>query len=398
LREEAMKISIKARLYLGFGLLALLVVFSGVMVWWQAVSSSQHLRSARDSINGAVALADAQGALWQLRYGFPQFMVGDEAARKKIVEEESKWKAQIDESLKAYGSTTLTAEEAKALKELQDVYGQYMGARPKWFELYGAGKLDEAKEWRAATTTPFGAGTVKGFTTLIDLQKKYAVEDYATAVRSLDTSRQIALGYVVVAVLLAAGIAIFVTRSILIPLKQIVKATDDLHSGNGDLTLRLPAFGAEFGKLSSSLNGFIDKLHSIIAQIRNSADDINVASKEILMGNSDLSGRTEQQASSLEESASSMEELTSTVKQNADNARQANQLAVSASEVAVKGGSVVSQVVDTMASIVEKDRRYHRCDRRYRVPDQYPGVERRGGGGARRRAGAGLRSGGGRGA
>ena len=44
------------------------------------------------------------------------------------------------------------------------------------------------------------------------------------------------------------------------------------------------------------------------------------------MGNTDLSQRTEEQASSLEETAASLEELTATVRQNADNAQQANKL------------------------------------------------------------------------
>ncbi|MEQ1848729.1 MAG: methyl-accepting chemotaxis protein, partial [Nitrospira sp.] len=81
------------------------------------------------------------------------------------------------------------------------------------------------------------------------------------------------------------------------------------------------------------------------------------AAVEISSGNTDLSQRTEEQASSLEETASSMEELTATVKQNADNAKQANQLAASASEVAVKGGAVVSQVVTTMSSITESSKK-----------------------------------------
>jgi methyl-accepting chemotaxis protein len=82
-----------------------------------------------------------------------------------------------------------------------------------------------------------------------------------------------------------------------------------------------------------------------------------VAAQQIAAGNTDLSQRTEEQASSLEETASSMEELTATVKQNADNAKQANQLAGSASEVTVKGGSVVSQVVTTMSSITESSKK-----------------------------------------
>ena len=154
---------------------------------------------------------------------------------------------------------------------------------------------------------------------------------------------------------LAIGIvcAWLLTRSITRPLHQMLRATEDLRAGAGDLSYRLPVLGAEFGQLAESLNGFLAKLHDIIVNLKASSESIATASSQIAAGSLDLSSRTEQQAGALQETASSMEQLTSTVKQNSDNARQANQLAVSASEVAVEGGAVVSRVVGTMGSINE---------------------------------------------
>ena len=200
-----------------------------------------------------------------------------------------------------------------------------------------------------------------------------------------------------VAALAALGIAVVITRSILTPLNQVLRATEDLRDGDGDLTYRLPTLPAEFGDLANSLNGFIGKLHDIISRVRASTESIAPASQEISRGNADLSSRTEQQASALEETASSMEELTSTVRQNAENARQANTLAASASEVASKGGAVIAEVVGTIGvdqRIGEEDRRHYRRDRWHRVPDQHPGLECGGGSGACRRTGARLRGGG----
>jgi methyl-accepting chemotaxis protein-1 (serine sensor receptor) len=81
------------------------------------------------------------------------------------------------------------------------------------------------------------------------------------------------------------------------------------------------------------------------------------ASSQIATGNSDLSMRTEQQASALQETAASMEQLGTAVRHNADNASQANQLARGASEVAQRGGDVVGEVVETMRGINESSRR-----------------------------------------
>jgi methyl-accepting chemotaxis protein len=113
----------------------------------------------------------------------------------------------------------------------------------------------------------------------------------------------------------------------------------------------------ELGQILRLVGDMKGQLASMIANVRDSATQIDTGSKEITAGNADLSARTESQASSLEETASSMEELTSTVKQNAENAREANQLVVSASDVAVRGGAVVGQVVDTMGSIKDSSRK-----------------------------------------
>lgn len=130
------------------------------------------------------------------------------------------------------------------------------------------------------------------------------------------------------------------------------------HLAKGDLRTRVSIEGAGvFSQLRDEANATLDQLTNLVARIRQSADSIDTSSREIAIGNSDLSQRTEEQAASLEETAASMEELTTTVQQNADNARQANQLAAGASEVAVKGGDVVRKVVNNMDSISEASRK-----------------------------------------
>ena len=98
----------------------------------------------------------------------------------------------------------------------------------------------------------------------------------------------------------------------------------------------------------------VDKLSSVVAEVRNTTESITTASQQIATGNADLSSRTEQQASSLEETASSMEELTSTVKQNADNANITDGIATKASSEAMEGGQAVGLTVDAMKSIATK--------------------------------------------
>ena len=179
--------------------------------------------------------------------------------------------------------------------------------------------------------------------------------DATAGMRSLVmTSIGALMGVAIVAALIVGAMTSRAFRR----LSMIRDAMDDIGSGSGDLTKRLPSDGQdEVAQIARSFNTFADKLTAVMQQIRLGSDSVRSAAQEIAAGNADLSQRTEEQASSLEETASSMEELTSIVKQNADNARQASQLAVMASDVATRGGNVVGQVVQTMGGINESSKK-----------------------------------------
>jgi methyl-accepting chemotaxis protein len=148
----------------------------------------------------------------------------------------------------------------------------------------------------------------------------------------------------------------FIQRVVTQPLRSGVEAARNIASG--DLTQSVPVTsGNEVGELQMALKDMQESLVKIVSQVRTGTDTIFSASSEIASGNLDLSTRTELQAGTLEKTAASMQELTSTVNQNTDNARKANQLAQSASEVATRGGTLVSEVVQTMDSINASSRK-----------------------------------------
>ncbi len=127
---------------------------------------------------------------------------------------------------------------------------------------------------------------------------------------------------------------------------------------SNDLTSQIADGGGdETGQMLQALRQMNDNLVQITGRVREGADQIAVAAREIDSGNQDLSSRTERQASALQQTAASIEELTSAVRQNADSARQATQLAAQASQVAGDGGQAVADVVQTMGAIDASSRR-----------------------------------------
>ncbi|WP_194270039.1 methyl-accepting chemotaxis protein [Candidatus Methylospira mobilis] len=140
------------------------------------------------------------------------------------------------------------------------------------------------------------------------------------------------------------------------PIEQVVRVLAAL--ANADLSDKITQnYRGAFAKLRDDVNTTVDNLAHNVISIKQVTANIHTAAKEIALGNSDLSQRTEQQAASLQETAASMEQLSTTVRQNAEHARDANQLAQTASDVAQKGGEVVQQVVGTMRDINESSRK-----------------------------------------
>jgi methyl-accepting chemotaxis protein len=165
------------------------------------------------------------------------------------------------------------------------------------------------------------------------------------------------LGLLIVAVIAAALIGMLTAP----PFKRLSQARDamqDIGSGSGDLTKRLPATGQdEVAAIARSFNLFVEKMNAVLLEIRDSSESVKTAAAEISQGNQDLSARTEHAASSLQETAASMEEIHGTVKQSAESAGQANRLAATASDTASRGGRVVSEVVSTMEAISDSSRK-----------------------------------------
>lgn len=157
--------------------------------------------------------------------------------------------------------------------------------------------------------------------------------------------------YVVVQTALEVVLAVGMSRAarVGVELNKLVSAVDQ---PNG-IALSSAMHMEVSTPIANVLKSTLSRMERAVLVVRASAGSMEMACAEIASGNSDLSARTESQASALEQTAASMEELGSTVKQNAENARQANQLAQSASDVAIKGGEVVAQVVHTMKEINE---------------------------------------------
>ncbi len=187
----------------------------------------------------------------------------------------------------------------------------------------------------------------------IKAQLSVLIADDAEATRH---KNQISM-YVALATLL---LLIFIIRRLVNDVtRPLAKAVSTArHVSEGDLTSDIEVVRKdEIGELQQALFEMNEALIMIVGDVRSASQQITTGTDEMVSGNSDLSARTEQQAASLENTSASITELTTAIGHNADNSRLANELARTASGVAVKGGKVVGQVVETMDLINDSSRK-----------------------------------------
>ncbi|WP_293341630.1 methyl-accepting chemotaxis protein [Microcoleus sp. CAWBG58] len=218
-----MNLGIRAKLLASFGALTALLAVVGFVGWRNTVELAQDAEKLYAyQVKGTVALANSESALWKLRYGFPQFIVLP-SKRSDILTEEPQLYKIIDDNLREYAKGELTPEEQVAFGKVQDAYQRYIAARPKWFELQQAGKLKEAEEYRAATTTPFGAETVQAFSTLIQLQRKVGETKHQEIEANIQGLTVLLVCTLSFALLSAAVLTAIVSRDIVNPIVESVK-------------------------------------------------------------------------------------------------------------------------------------------------------------------------------
>jgi methyl-accepting chemotaxis protein len=171
--------------------------------------------------------------------------------------------------------------------------------------------------------------------------------------RAFENARTLVISLMIIAILLAIGIATLVTRSITKPLAEVLHYTNTM--AEGDLTFHIDHVSKdETGMLLAAIRQTSQKLAQIIGEVRSASDNLSSASSQVSATAQTLSQGTSEQATALEQTGATLEQAGASVAQNAENAKVTDSTASKAATDAVKGGEAVTKTVVAMKSIAEK--------------------------------------------
>ena len=353
-------LSIKSTLAIFAGIVAVIFIVVGVIAYRAVASFQGTLENSTTNASLLRATGDAKQMHHAIRADVVTFLLAFERGETETMERSEKaltgHKKEFVAAMTLLGNARSASTEARAaIDALKPSIEATVSQADRMLVTAKAnliGAIAEIPEFEKSTNV-----------TAAQLEKLSAQADKDNGAFARD-SQSLAgetAAIVSIAVLLGlVGLAVaswWTYRVISRPIQQVLRATEILRAGEGDLTRKIPDMPGEFGAVSISMNGFVSQLHDLVAQVALNASEIANAARQISAGNTDLSARTEEQASTLEETASSMEQFTATIRQNAENTKLANGLALSASDAARKGGGVAIKAVEKMAAINSSSRK-----------------------------------------
>lgn len=343
------------QLTLAFGLAALmLALVGGFSLTRLRELSSMQTHMYEDEV---VPLALLRTASWQaathFRRSYPFILKHDEAARAETLALNQKSAEELLRAVEFERQHSVGPAHRQLIESFDQLWPRYLESVARLQQAAVAGDEAAAFAELNKTTDPLHVQVRKLMVQLGEMREA-AARERARAGADLVAQQARWLAAMVVAGLALAGLAAWwVTRRITRSLgAEPIQAQQFVaRIAEGDLTAEIQRGVDDDASLVAHLGHMREQLGQVIAGVRQGAEQVAVASREIAQGNLDLSQRTERQASALEETASAMEQLGATVHQSADAAHDAERLAMDAGRVAQQGGETVKRAVDKMGEI-----------------------------------------------
>lgn len=281
------------------------------------------------------------------------FETKDPEAERKLNEQNDGISHQISGEVAEIEKSMSTQQERDLFQIVTQNRNAYVSARSKAKALMAQKKKDEAMDMLMGEVIPALAVYRASWIKFVDLQSDAVQRTIKESADAYARARRAALIIFVITLILAAGGAYYITRTITVPIRQAVDHAQAI--AGGDLTRTIQASDeSETGKLLQSMQEMSAKLSAIICDVREGSSAVASAAAQVSASSQSLSQGTSEQAASVEETSASLEQMNASITQNAENSRKVEQVAEKGSHSAEESGEAVQETLVAMKEIAAK--------------------------------------------
>ncbi|MEW6646941.1 MAG: methyl-accepting chemotaxis protein [Pseudomonadota bacterium] len=194
-------------------------------------------------------------------------------------------------------------------------------------------------------------------------QLRQQAQTIATQLRQVIDNRVDAAAATLLVILAAAGLFTLVlialiSRAVSTPVHSVVNALQRVGSGDGDLSLRIPARGNnEAAQAASSYNRFADKMQSVVDEVVHVSARMEAETRQLAAVIDESSGHIQVQQREIDQIATAMHQMAMSIQEVAGNAHRAAESAQRADESAAAGQDRMQHNLDSsrnLAATIER--------------------------------------------
>ena len=209
--------------------------------------------------------------------------------------------------------------------------------------LKSTGVLD--KEFESMRDTLDALGELLG-------QEAKTLQENAKDIKQEAVTKSLIL--VVIALLITLSVAIYFPRLIVGPITELTAVLNQLASGKGDLTKRMPRMGQdEIGKLAFSFNRFMSGMRTLIENIQGVAKEVHDASETLKSGAMKSESISQGYASSMELVSTANHEMGLAIQEVSKNTQQVSEEAKLSNDISIQVSSEFKKAMTEIQELAE---------------------------------------------
>ena len=350
-------ISFRWKLGIPLMLLVLLFLYMGIF----SVRSSNTLADnaetlAKINLPEIQLLMQADRDLYQALTAERALFVGRLSAQERqvlLVEHAENIQQTHDRILESFAlSNTSTDQEKREFLQYLDAWKRITD------DIVSRADTDDPMEREAQLERSFGEGfeaysTLRNFIDVVGERRLKHVDNFTIEIdeeRDFIASKLMLL--VVIGTLVALAAAWFLPLVVTVPLRMISDRIQNIAQGDGDLTIRINIDREdELGQLAGHVNRFMEKLQSLITDIRHNTDDVSGSAETLLEVSSSSQKAADEQCHAITMVVAAVNELTVAIQEVARNTGNTAQNAKNANQITDQGQERIHLAVERVQGL-----------------------------------------------
>jgi methyl-accepting chemotaxis protein len=352
------KLKIGPKLIGGFLIVAIIAIIIGIV----GINQMNQINNADTFLyeKTTVPLADLAeiGTSFMDQQGNVRDLVHEKDMSKKdeILKEIEKLNTSVTNACEHYTTTFIDENDKKVYATLVAARDKLYGDITSVYNLSRSGKDVEALAFFKGQLTKHADEEETIIRNMIKMNVEAAKKTSDNNTIVAQNATKLLVTVMIIGVILSIIIGLALTFSITSPLKQGVKAMEEMAKGNLIVSFNQKTLTVadETGTLTRAMKEMTDQLKDVITYSLEASENVSTGSIQLSTASQGLSQGSSEQAASVEEISASIEEMTASINQNADNANQTEKIALKSSNDAKEGGEAVQRTVVAMKQIAEK--------------------------------------------